>query len=453
MIISCFATTARCVVSVVKPSATQAKYLDYEIGASIHFNMQTFNRSMRTGHVVSPGAFNPTKLSTDEWLKAASSFGAKYAVLTLDHFSGFLLWPTETNYNYSVKNSKWRNKTGDVAWEFMQSCEKYGIKHAFYYSVHENWYMDVNNYRAPTPEAQAMYNHVVEQHMRELLDPKSKYSNPFLFWFDAGIVPGVSPNVGPILRTLGGNSICMQCPTFAGNQGVRWVGDEQAVAPLPLWYAVPDGQCDMTHTGDPLGKQFCPPFCDTVIREHYWFWKPNTTSRVKKVSTLISEYLTSVGRGCHMILNLNPDPYGLVEDEDIQAYKGFGEAVNLLYRDLVITDKNPELKVGVETVWSLGELYSMGKGSVVIMEDIAEFGQLVAAYQLRFKTLHGWLNYPEQGSTIGHKRIHPFPEEFSGEIISAISLNITKLVTDDTSIMIREVSVYDWTEAAGKGYV
>ena len=154
-----------------------------------------------------------------------------------------------------------------------------------------------------------------------------------------------------------------------------------------------------------------------------------------------------------MILNLNPDPYGLVEDEDIQAYKGFGEAVNLLYRDLVITDKNPELKVGVETVWSLEELYSMGKGSVVIMEDIAEFGQLVAAYQLRFKTLHGWLNYPEQGSTIGHKRIHPFPEEFSGEIISAISLNITKLVTDDTSIMIREVSVYDWTEAAGKGYV
>ena len=49
MIISCFATTARCVVSVAKPSSTQAKYLDYEIGASIHFNMQTFNRSMRTG--------------------------------------------------------------------------------------------------------------------------------------------------------------------------------------------------------------------------------------------------------------------------------------------------------------------------------------------------------------------------------------------------------------------
>jgi len=202
-----------------------------------------------TGHVASPDAFNPTKLSTDEWLKAASSFGAKHAVLTMDHLSGFLLWPTETNYNYSVKDSKWRNKTGDVAWEFIKSCEKYGIKHAFYYNVNQNWYMDVIKYRAPTPEAQAIYNHIVEQHMRELLDPNSKYSNPFLVWFDGGIDPGVSPNIGPIVRTLGNNSICVQCPTFAGNQGVQWVGNERAVAPLPLWYAVPDGQCGMSHTG------------------------------------------------------------------------------------------------------------------------------------------------------------------------------------------------------------
>lgn len=77
----------------------------------------------------------------------------------------------------------------------MQSCEKYGLKHAFYYSVHENWYMDIGNYRSPTPEAQAIYNKLVEQQMRELFDPKSKYSNPFLIWFDAGIIPGVSPNI------------------------------------------------------------------------------------------------------------------------------------------------------------------------------------------------------------------------------------------------------------------
>ena len=154
-----------------------------------------------------------------------------------------------------------------------------------------------------------------------------------------------------------------------------------------------------------------------------------------------------------MILNLNPDPDGLVEDEDMQAYKGFGEAVNLLHKDLVISYKNPELKVGVEMVWNLQEPLCVSNGSVVIMEDIANYGQLVAEYHIRVKTLQGWLEYPEQGSTIGHKRIHPLPEIFSGKIISAISLNITKLVVDGTSIMLREVSVYDWTEATRKGYV
>ena len=209
----------------------------------------------------------------------------------------------------------------------------------------------------------------------------------------------------------------------------------------------------MIIAGDPLGREFRPPFCDTVIREHDWFWKPNTTSRVKHVNTLVSEYLTSVGRGCHMILNLNPNPYGLVEDEDVQAYKGFGEAVRLLYKDLVIKNKIPKLKVGAEIVWSFPELLNARNGSVVIMEDVAKFGQLVAEYQLRFKTLQGWTGDPEQGSTIGHKRIHPFPKALSGETITAVSLKIGKLVTGTSAIRLREVSVYDWTQAAEKGYV
>ena len=195
------------------------------------------------GHVVSPDAFNPTKLSTDQWVQAVGSFGARYAVLTLDHFSGFLLWPTETSYSYSVKNSKWRNKTGDVASDFMKSCVKNNIKYGFYFSVHENWFMGVNNYTTIDPTTEEIYKRLVEQQMIELFNPDSKYRDPFYIWFDAGIVKGVSPNVGPIIRNLAKDSICMSCPTFSGNQGLRWVGDEQAVAPLPLWNAVLDGQC------------------------------------------------------------------------------------------------------------------------------------------------------------------------------------------------------------------
>ena len=154
-----------------------------------------------------------------------------------------------------------------------------------------------------------------------------------------------------------------------------------------------------------------------------------------------------------MTLNLNPDRNGLIEDQDLEAYKGFGEAINLLYRDLVMTVKNPEVKVGVDVVLSFQRPLIPGNGSVVIMEDIAQFGQLVAEYQLWFKTLQGWIESPEKGSSIGFKRIHAFPDMFNGNIISAVSLNITRLVTNGTSLMLREISVYDWTEAARKGFI
>ena len=32
-----------------------------------------------------------------------------------------------------------------------------------------------------------------------------------------------------------------------------------------------------------------------------------------------------------MTLNLNPDRNGLIEGQDLEAYKGLGEAINLLY--------------------------------------------------------------------------------------------------------------------------
>lgn len=189
--------------------------------------------------------FNPQEISTDQWVEAAKSFGAKYIIFSIDHFSGFLMWPSETNYNYSVKYTKWRDGKGNILSDFMMSSKKYGLDYGFFYSVHNNWYMGVDNYTTGDASTQERYRKVVEEQMRELFNANSPYKDPFYIWFDAGIVPGVSPNVGPIIRELASNSLCDECPTFAGNQGLRWVGNENAMAPLPHWYAVPKGKCSM----------------------------------------------------------------------------------------------------------------------------------------------------------------------------------------------------------------
>jgi len=36
--------------------------------------------------------FNPESLDTDQWVKTAASFNAKYYVLVADHFSGFTMY-------------------------------------------------------------------------------------------------------------------------------------------------------------------------------------------------------------------------------------------------------------------------------------------------------------------------------------------------------------------------
>ena len=48
LMVSCYVTYV-CCVEVAKPSDAQVKYLDLEIGASIHFNMQTFDGGMKPG--------------------------------------------------------------------------------------------------------------------------------------------------------------------------------------------------------------------------------------------------------------------------------------------------------------------------------------------------------------------------------------------------------------------
>jgi alpha-L-fucosidase len=80
--------------------------------------------------------FNPVQLDTDQWVRTAKSFGAKYYVLVADHFSGFSLYPTKAN-NYSVAHTAWRNGTADIVKEFVASCKKYGVRPAFYYSTHQ----------------------------------------------------------------------------------------------------------------------------------------------------------------------------------------------------------------------------------------------------------------------------------------------------------------------------
>ena len=82
--------------------------------------------------------------------------------------------------------------------------------------------------------------------------------------------------MGALVAELAPDVACHSCAGFdqrgAGSGtgvGIRWMGNEQGVMPLPNWGATRANYS--ADGGDPLGAIFAPASCDTVLSDHFWF--------------------------------------------------------------------------------------------------------------------------------------------------------------------------------------
>lgn len=129
------------------PTAEQLAFQDKEIGILIHFNIATYLDIDGCNDVPSlvpkQSLFDPTLLNTDQWMDTIAALGAKYATLVAKHNCGFTLWPSQVNfdtrsgdeieYNYTIAQSPVSGE--NVVEMFVNSAQKYGVGHGFYYSV------------------------------------------------------------------------------------------------------------------------------------------------------------------------------------------------------------------------------------------------------------------------------------------------------------------------------
>src|SRR5256885_10314123 len=70
-----------------------------QFGVSFHFSMNTFTGDDYETGAVPASTYNPTNLDVRQWIRVARDLGARYAVLTAKHMSGFCLWDA-ANYDY-----------------------------------------------------------------------------------------------------------------------------------------------------------------------------------------------------------------------------------------------------------------------------------------------------------------------------------------------------------------
>jgi len=412
----------------VLPTKAQLRWADSEIGVLIHFDMPVFEPEydFRKDWNYHPALsiFNPKELDTDQWIKAAKSAGATYAVLVAKHCSGFSLWPTKA-HSYSVKNTPWQNGQGDIVKDFIASCRKYGLMPGIYASTTANGYLKVDNpgkVVSGNPDEQRKYNEIVKMQLTELW---SEYGPLSEVWFDGGVLPPEKGgfDVRAMLKKYQPEAIAFQGP-FGYKNNIRWVGNEEGVAPYPCW-----SRADSTTAasgvieikglnGNPEGLFWCPGESDFPLRlnssfQGGWFWHKEQDDQLRSLDELKDKYCKSVGRNTNMLLGIVVDDRGLVPDADVKRLEEFG---NKIAKDLSTpvgwaTGKGTEFEIKFKTSQKLS--------TVIIMEDIFN-GERIREYEL-YGMQNGTWKRISKGTSIGHKRI----ENVNGTF-EAIKLSITK---------------------------
>lgn len=409
------AISANADAPLVKPLPRQVVWQDCEVGAIFHFDMPLFAQGGRTTYnsinqTWDPQVYKPTKLDTDQWAAAAKAMGARYAIFTATHFNGFLQWQSNL-YPYGVKQAAWRGGKGDVVKDFVESCRKADIKPGLYMSCFRNAYWKVNHYRVNRGkggDGQAQFARTCEKMFEELC---TRYGELVQIWFDAGNISPADggPDLLPIADKHQKNTVFYHSPQRSEH---RWIGNEAGHAGYPCWATMPGKAGDEVshnkaewrphlHSGDPDGGIWSPGMVDTVLRDHYWFWRPNTEQKIESLDRLVRFYYQSVGRNANLVLGLVVDPTGLVPEPDVRRCAEFGAEIRRRF------GKPAAETQGIGNVVTLDLKRRHAIDHIAVMEDITQ-GERIRKYTVEGLTTDGKWQPICEGVSVGHKRIQQF---------------------------------------------
>jgi len=374
-----------------RPTKQQVGWQDMEFGVFCHFGINTFHDKEWSDGTLDPATFNPSELDAEQWVRAARDAGAKYFMLTAKHHDGFCLWPTSTT-DYSIKASPWRNGKGDVVREVANACKKYGVKFGVYLSPwdrHEPCYKD-----------KEAYDEFYKRQLEELL---TGYGELAEVWFDGAGSEGREydwPEIIALVRKHQPNAMIFNM----GEPTIRWVGNENGVAPYPCWNTVrKDDVLEFSRGAgrpDTRGSVWLPAECDARIRRN-WFWHSDDAETLKSVDELMRMYYRSVGHGCNLLLNVGPDRRGLFPEQDAARLREFGAEIYRRFSKSLASASGKGDKLSVsfrQATWV---------DHAVTMEAIQN-GERVRRYVIEAIVENEWRTVAE-GTAIGHKKIDRFP--------------------------------------------
>ena len=402
------------------PTPAQLAWQRAELGVVFHYDLHVFDGKKyvqsqnRINPILDVNIFDPEQLDTDQWVRAAKAAGAKFAIITATHETGFAIYQSDIN-PYSMRMLDFQDGKGDLVRDFVRSCRKYDIEPGIYVGIRWNSFLGVHNFAVEgesefARNRQEAYKRMCEGMVEELC---TRYGDLFLIWFDggAGDPATTGPDVLPIVKKHQPDALFYH---NAQRADYRWGGSESGTVPYPCWSTFPfpfshsinqeiiqANNFALLKHGDPDGPYWMPAMSDAPLRghngRHEWFWEPGDEAHIEPVADLVDMYFRSVGHNSTLILGLTPDDRGLLPQPDVDTLAAFGEAIRRQFAEPLAstsgTGNNIQLELEAPQTVDL----------LVLQEDISQ-GERVRAYAVEALIGDEWIEVAT-GSCIGHKRL------------------------------------------------
>mmetsp|Transcript_126896 Transcript_126896/g.353350 ORF Transcript_126896/g.353350 Transcript_126896/m.353350 type:complete len:477 (+) Transcript_126896:52-1482(+) len=399
-------TASAAVAAATPPVPTQAQLdlMDVGLAQFMHFSVEPFKSPHIEHNCVSKSQpclpasiFNPSNLSTEQWVETAVSFGAKEICLTAHHEGGFALWPTQHNLGYSVAASPYGK---DIVKQFVASCRKHGVRICYYIGPNANGWLNNKN---------VSVHDFLELQLGQYQELLENYGPISRFWWDhyrgacngkLDPCPGGFPNgwdrFTSLIRQASPSTIICPGPDCSGHLGEGGTGQ------YPVWYncdvdPANPGKCNH-HLG---GKTFHPfETCVTPIKG--WFAAGDGTKLLRyDLAGYWNLYRSSVGIGYVNTINAPPGTTGQIPTDVTDIMLQFGKLISPLARPAANTSGTgdcAQLTIELDTK-------AISFNTVVLREGLRA-GQRIVKYAIDHFSGGAWKTFPTCPGGSHHECVH-----------------------------------------------
>jgi alpha-L-fucosidase len=261
--------------------------------------------------------FNPTQFDAKDWVSMAKSAGMKYITLITRHHDGFSMWDTKYS-DFNIMNTPYKQ---DVVKMIVEECHKQDMKIFLYYSLldwgREDYSWKTGNTGKGTGRfTQGNWEDYVSFMKNQLTELLTNYGKIDGIWFD-GYWDQTGPKDGkdktsrvnwhfPEIYSLIHN-LQPQCLVGNNHHITPMLGEDYQMFEKDL-----PGQNKSGFSEGKPSKELPLETCETMNNS----WGFNIKdSKYKSVPQLIHYMVNAAGRNANFLLNVGPQPNGVIQQE------------------------------------------------------------------------------------------------------------------------------------------